>query len=47
MVTYHGVDNRRVQRQAQHRNLIAGLKPGDVVTLRQTRAQAASIEKKR
>ena len=47
MVTYHGVDNRRVQRLAQHRNLIAGLKPGDVVTLRQTRAQAASIEKKR
>ena len=47
MVTYHGVDNRRVQRLAQHRNLIAGLKPGDVVTLRQTRAQAASIEKRR
>ena len=46
MVTYHGVDNRRVQRLAQHRNLIAGLKPGDVVTLRQTRAQAASIEKR-
>jgi hypothetical protein len=46
MVTYHGVDNRRVQRLAQNRNLIAGLKPGDVVTLRQTRAQAASIEKR-
>ena len=47
MVTYHGVDNRRIQRLAQNRNLIAGLKPGDVVTIRQTRAQAASIEKKR
>jgi hypothetical protein len=46
MVTYHGVDNRRVQRLAQNRNLIAGLKPGDVVTLRQTRAQAASIDKR-
>lgn len=46
MVTYHGVDNRRVQRQVQYRNLIEGLKPGDVVTIRQTRAQAASIEKR-
>lgn len=46
MVTYHGVDNRRVQRLVQYRNLIEGLTPGDVVTIRQTRAQAASIEKR-
>jgi hypothetical protein len=46
MVTYHDVTNRRVQRQVQYRNLIEGLKPGDVVTVRQTRAQAASIEKR-
>jgi len=46
MVTYHGIDNRRVQRQAQNPKLLEGLKPGDVVTLRQTRAQAVSIEKR-
>jgi hypothetical protein len=46
MVTYHDVSNRRVQRLVQYRNLIEGLKPGDVVTIRQTRAQAASIEKR-
>jgi hypothetical protein len=46
MVTYHGVDNRRVQRQAQNRKLLEGLKAGDVVTLRQSRAQAVSIEKR-
>ncbi len=46
MVTYHGVDNRRVQRLVQYRNLIEGLKAGDIVTIRQTRAQAASIEKR-
>jgi len=46
MVSYHDVSNRRVQRLVQHRNLIEGLKPGDVVTIRQTRAQAASIEKR-
>jgi hypothetical protein len=46
MVTYHGVDNRRVQRLVQQRQLLEGLKPGDVVTIRQTRAQAASIEKR-
>jgi hypothetical protein len=46
MVTYHDVSNRRVQRLVQYRNLIEGLKAGDVVTIRQTRAQAASIEKR-
>jgi hypothetical protein len=46
MVTYHDVSNRRVQRLVQYRNLLEGLKPGDVVTVRQTRAQAASIEKR-
>jgi len=46
MVTYHDVTNRRIQRQVQYRNLLEGLKPGDVVTIRQTRAQAASIEKR-
>lgn len=46
MVTYHDVSNRRVQRLVPYRNLIEGLKPGDVVTIRQTRAQAASIEKR-
>jgi Cu/Ag efflux protein CusF len=44
MVTYHDVSNRRVQRLVQYPALIEGLKPGDVVTIRQTRAQAASIE---
>ena len=46
MVTYHDVSNRRVQRLVQHRNLLEGLKAGDVVTIRQTRAQAAAIEKR-
>jgi hypothetical protein len=46
IVTYHGVDNRRVQRQAQNPKLLEGLKAGDIVTLRQTRAQAVSIEKR-
>ena len=46
MVTYHDVSNRRVQRLVQYRNLLEGLKAGDVVTIRQTRAQAAAIEKR-
>jgi hypothetical protein len=46
MVTYHGVDNRRVQRLVQQRQLLEGVKPGDVVTIRQTRAQAVGIEKR-
>lgn len=44
MVTYHGVDNRRVQRLVQP-SLIEGLKPGDIVTVRQARAQAVAIQK--
>jgi hypothetical protein len=46
MVTYHGVDNRRVQRLVQQRQLLEGVKAGDVVTIRQTRAQAVAIEKR-
>jgi hypothetical protein len=46
MVTYHDVSNRRIQRLVQYRNLLEGLTPGDVVTVRQTRAQAAAIEKR-
>lgn len=46
MVTYHGFDNRRVQRQVQHPTLIEGLKVGDVVTITYTRARAAAIEKR-
>jgi hypothetical protein len=46
MVTYHDVSNRRVQRMVQYPNLLEGIKAGDVVTIRQTRAQAASIEKR-
>jgi hypothetical protein len=46
MVTYHGVDNRRVQRLVQQRQLLEGVKAGDVVTIKQTRAQAVSIEKR-
>jgi hypothetical protein len=46
MVTYHGVDNRRVQRLVQQRQLLEGVKAGDVVTIRQTRAQAVGIEKR-
>jgi hypothetical protein len=45
VVTYHGVDNRRVFRQVQHPRLIEGLKVGDVVTITYTRARAAAIEK--
>jgi hypothetical protein len=46
VVTYHGFDNRRVQRQVLHPKLIEGLKAGDVVTITYTRARAAAIEKK-
>jgi hypothetical protein len=46
MVVYHGVDNRRVQRLVQQRQLLEGVKAGDVVTIRQTRAQAVGIEKR-
>lgn len=46
MVTYHDVTNRRVQRLVQQRQLLEGVKPGDVVTIRQSRAQAVAIEKK-
>ena len=46
MVTYHGFDNRRVQRQVQHPKLIEGLKVGDVVTITYTRSRAAAIEKR-
>ena len=45
MVTYHGVDNRRVVRAVQHRQLIDGLNVGDVVTITYTRARAVAIEK--
>ncbi len=45
-VTYHGFDNRRVLRQVQRPQLIAGLKAGDVVTITYTRARAAAIEKR-
>jgi hypothetical protein len=45
VVTYHGFDNRRVQRQVQDAALIDGLKVGDVVTITFTRARAAAIEK--
>lgn len=46
MVTYHDVTNRRVQRLVQQRQLLEGVKPGDVVTVRQSRAQAVAIEKR-
>ena len=46
MVTYHGADNRRVQRLVQQRQLLEGVKAGDIVTVRQTRAQAASIDRR-
>jgi hypothetical protein len=45
-VTYHGFDNRRVQRQVLRPTLIEGLKVGDVVTITYTRARAATIEKR-
>ena len=44
-VTYHGVDNRRVFRVVRDRRLIEGVKPGDVVTITSTRAQAVAITK--
>jgi hypothetical protein len=46
LVTYHGADNRRVQRLVQQRQLLEGVKAGDIVTVRQTRAQAASIDRR-
>jgi hypothetical protein len=46
LVTYHGVDNRRVLRQVQYPHLIEGLKAGDVITITFTRARAATIEKR-
>jgi Cu/Ag efflux protein CusF len=45
VVTYHGFDNRRVQRQVQQRALLEGVKVGDVVTITYTRARAAAITK--
>ena len=45
-VTYHGIDNRRVLRVVRDRRLLDGVKPGDVVTITFTRAQAASITKR-
>ena len=45
-VTYHGVDNRRVFRVVRDRRLLEGVKPGDVMTITFTRAQAAEITKK-
>ena len=44
-VTYHGADNRRVWRVVQHRQLLEGVKAGDVVTITYTRARAVSVEK--
>ena len=46
LVTYHGVDNRRVLRAVQRPQLLEGLKVGDVVTITYTRARAASIQKR-
>lgn len=45
MVTYHGFDNRRVLRAVQRRQLLEGVRVGDVVTITFTRAQAVTIEK--
>jgi hypothetical protein len=45
-VTYHGFDNRRVQRQVQQPGLLEGVKVGDVVTISYTRARAAAITKR-
>jgi hypothetical protein len=45
VVTYHGFDNRRVQKQVLQPQLIDGLKVGDVVTITYTRARAAAITK--
>jgi hypothetical protein len=47
MVTYHGVDNRRVLRAVQDRRLIEHVKVGDVVTITYTRARAVAIQKGR
>lgn len=44
-VTYHGFDNRRVFRVVRDRRLMEGVKPGDVVTITSTRAQAVAITK--
>lgn len=44
-VTYHGFDNRRVFRVVSDRRLMEGVKPGDVVTITFTRAQAVAITK--
>ena len=44
-VTYHGVDNRRVFRVVRDRRLLEGVKPGDVVTITATRAQAVTISR--
>jgi hypothetical protein len=44
-VTYHGFDNRRVFRVVRDRRLLEGVKPGDVVTITYTRAQAVAITK--
>jgi hypothetical protein len=45
MVTYHGVDNRRVLRAVQHPRLLQNVKVGDVVTITYTRARAVAIQK--
>ena len=45
LVTYHGFDSRRVQRQVQQPALLDGVKVGDVVTITHTRARAAAITK--
>jgi hypothetical protein len=44
-VTYHGFDNRRVLRAVQRRELLEGIRVGDVVTITHTRARAAGITK--
>ena len=41
LVTYHGVDNRRVQRAVEHLKLLENVAVGDVVTITYTRARAA------
>jgi hypothetical protein len=47
MVTYHGVDNRRVLRAVQSPQLLDRFQVGDVVTITFTRAQAVNIVKGR
>ena len=44
-VTYHGFDNRRVFRVVRDPRLLEGVKPGDVVTITYTRAQAVAISR--